>query len=292
LLNDCRDGFKGLIGDSELVLRGIGVPKQFLVYGIPGINAAAVELIENDDGRLGALLISVEAQRLLDAYRLAQTVFNKICMICAVRFGIPLRQSGLQVTRTDSDMSKAEWVRLVPTGYPNAPADVHVNVSPEVAHFFASYTEGIRSNSPFYSLLCFFTLTEFLTSKLQGRFRRYAAKLGTAYIDLKGQLSKEDVRFIGSFLGDITYDELLKQTRDTRDAIAHFITNVEAVVPRPFNVEAEDEVACYRDALKVAAQDLLGKVEANVAAFKARGATDKELKTVIEGTWIADPDAG
>jgi Methylamine utilization protein MauJ len=283
LMNDTRVGFQPMIGDSELKLNNNNTDDELWISGIPGMAPALIELVANGDGRVGAILVSLNAARTIDAYRLAQTVFNRFAVGIAVNYGLVLRHSGMQITRMHESGS-TEWARVIPISYPDVSAKMATKSPRPMAHFYASYAEGLRANSPFYALLCFFTLVEFLTTTLQGRFRRHCSKRPIPYVDLKGTLSATDVRYIGHFLAGTTYDQILKETREVRNGIAHFITNAEKVMPRPFNVEAEDQISFYRDALKVASRRLLSLTEQNILAFVQAGATDDELIKVIEGS--------
>lgn len=269
------------VGDSEMVLTDPALQREFIL-SIPDVDVpvAHLELIENEHGRLGALKVTVvECARTLDAYRVAQTAFNLTAMGIAVRREIPLRKTSMLIARF-KDEKITEFAITVPIGYPQARAEVQLAFPRCILRIYSNYAEGVASNSPFHAFLCFFGLVEFLTRDLQGRLRRFAREEPIDFEELKGTFSAEDVRHIGHFLAGRSYADVLEETRDHRNAIAHFLIGRSS---RPFNVEAVDQIAFYRDALKIAARDLLVKASNNASKFMAKGVQESTLLTVFEG---------
>jgi len=269
------------IGDSEFILRDTGLPREF-VHAVPDIDisAAHVGLIENSDGRLGAIdVLVLDCPRTLDAYRMAQTAFNRLAVDFVLRHGIPLRKTAMLISRTEGS-EVTEFAVIAPLGYPRVPAVMNLAHPLPLARLYANYAEGACANSPFYSFLCFFALVEFLTTDLQGRLRRLNCEVPVDFENLAGTLGQEDVRYVGNFLAGTSYSELLEKTRNQRNAVAHFLVERSS---RPFNVAAEDQIAFYRDALRLAAHALLAKATRDATRFLAAGVPDRMLLSVFEG---------
>src|ERR1700676_4777428 len=123
----------------------------------------------------------------------------------------------------DTGDENAEHAIVSPITYPNIPASIHMAHPLPLARLYSNYVEGLRSSSPFYAFLCFFALTEFLTTTLQGRLRRLAKAKPITYVDLTGALTAEEARYTGRFAAGTTYASILAATRTERIAIAHFL---------------------------------------------------------------------
>lgn len=291
-LGETETGYQALMGDSEIALDGYAeAATDFLVGNLPLAKSAFVQLQRNEHGRVGAILVTVEASRTWDAYLVAQSTFNRIAVAVAVGWCVPLRHDGMQITRFKGDETSPEIdesALVLGTSYPTMPAILTTDFPKVLTHLYASFAEGIRTNSPFYALLCFFTLTEFMTTTLQGRLRRINTTYRIEYVDLKGTVSPENSRHIEHSLIGMSYSDLLVRTRDVRDSIAHFIMDLNNSMPRPFDAVGEDQVYYFRDALKIASRDLLAKLEVNIARFIEAGATDNLLVEVFEGKFPRD----
>jgi hypothetical protein len=273
------------VGDSELVLRGFK-QEPFIPFRIPQVDAtgAVLHLIENAEGRLGALGITVfDADRLLDAYRIGEMAFNLFAVGIAVRREIPLRKVATLIERVERERV-AECAIISPVGYPHARCEVSLAYPSPLLRIFSNYAEAVRSTSPFYSFLCLFAIVEFLTRDLQGRLYRLAHEVGVAFDNFSGALSREDVRFLGYFLSGMSYGRLLERTRSQRNAVAHFLIGQSS---RPFHVEAEGQIALYKDALRIAARDLLVKLNANTRRLLEAGVSERTLLTAFEGKFEA-----
>ncbi len=247
------------------------------------VGAAHIELVENEHGRLGSIIVAIaDCANGFTAHRVAQTVFNSIAVAAGNQYGIPLRWASMLIDRQPLSNTDPVWHEIVsPVGYPDVLAELNLNYPVALARLFSNYVEGLRSNSPFYSFLCFFALTEFMTTTLQGRLRRYNNTRPIDYIDLNGTLTSDDVGRVSPMYVGVTYARLLGINREARNAIAHFLI---VQSPRPFNVAAEDNLSFARDALKVACHKLLCSAEANYHHFASVGASADELLGVFEGT--------
>jgi hypothetical protein len=290
-LDDTRTGLEAMMGDSELQLAGHPeIAREWMLTGIPDIGEAIVELSENKHGRIGSLFVIVNgAKHAHDAYCMAQTVFNRIAVASAIMLGIPLRYDGMQITRFKNGEAgpiATAVARVTAISYANRSAVLVMDCPRVLAPLYTSFSEGLRSNSPFYAFLCFFTLSEFIIGDLQGRLRRLALEYLIDYIDLRGTLSESDSKYVSSLLAGLSYDAILKSGREIRNTVAHLIFEIDKLYVRLFNVQGEDRVSLYRDALKIASRDLLAKVSENVVRFKAAGVTDEILWKVFDGTYF------
>jgi hypothetical protein len=282
------------VGDSELVIRGTKMDLEFDLPAQDPAGALHVDLVENEHGRLGAILLGVaQCANGFAAHRVAHTVFNAIAVAAGVQYGIPLRWASMLIARHDKpDNRSAHFNILFTVGYPDVHANLDLTRPNAISRLRSNYVEGLRSNSPFYAFLCFFSLVEFMTTDLQGRLRKLNKSHPIEYIDLKGSLTEEDVARIAPPWVGKTYAELLQMFRDHRNAIAHFLMEHSH---RPFDVASEDEISWARDALKVVCRKLLTSVESNYDRFVAAGASKNELLRAFEGggeTAYPDPDGG
>jgi len=271
------------VGDSELIIRGTKMDLEFDFPARDPVGGVHVDLLENAHGRLGAILMGIaHCANAFTAHRVAHTVFNSIAVAAGVQYGIPLRWASMLIARHDKpDNQDAHFDILFTVGYPDVHADLDLTRPAVISRLRSNYVEGLRSNSPFYSFLCFYALVKFMTTDLQGRLRSLNKVRPIEYIDLKGSLTEGDVaRVVPPWAGK-TYGELLEMFKNYRIATAHFLMEHSH---RPFNVASEDEVSWARDALKIACRKLLGDVETNYDRFVAAGATEDELIQAFEGT--------
>jgi hypothetical protein len=270
------------VGDSELVIRGTEMDLEFDLPAQDPVGALHVDLIENEQGRLGAILLGIaQCDNGFTAHRAAHTVFNAIAVAAGVQYCVPLRWSSMLIARHDRpENQSAHFNILFTVGYPDVHANLDLTRPRAISRLRSNYVEGLRSNSPFYAFLCFFSLVEFLTTDLQGRLRRLNKIHPIEFIDLKGSLTEEDVARIAPPWVGRTYAELLQMFRSHRNAIAHFLMEHSH---RPFNVASEDEISWARDALKVACRKLLANVETNYDRFVTAGAGKNELLRAFEG---------
>jgi hypothetical protein len=270
------------LGDSELRMEGAAIERSFMLPARDPVGVVHVELLDNAQGRLGSIVIGIDAcPNAFTAYLVSQTVFNTVAVAAGIQCGIPLRWASALIVRHEPFAPRAARQSILAyAGYPEVVANLSFALSPAVSRLQSSYVEGLRSNSPFYSFLCFFALAEYMTGRLQGRLRTCAHGRNIDYDDLKGTLTAESVgRVAPTFIGT-TYDELLKAARPLRNAVAHFIITR---CPRPFNAADEDRASFAREALKVACRALLTKVQANYDRLLGSGMTHDELMGVFEG---------
>jgi hypothetical protein len=151
------------MGDSELLLPE-KEEERALVFRFPEVDAACavLQLLENPDGRLGALGVVVfDTPRLLDAYRTAQMAFNRFAIGVAVRREIPIRKLATLIERIEGD-HVSECAIVSPVGYPLTRCEATLVYPEPLQRLFSNYAEAVRSTSPFYSFLCLFAIVEFV----------------------------------------------------------------------------------------------------------------------------------
>jgi hypothetical protein len=275
-----RDG--GFLGDSELQLDDANIQREFFLPARDPVGLTHVLLVENEHRRLGSIIVAIEqCSDTFVAYRVSQTVFNTVAVAAGMQCNIPLRWNSILLVRETAARAVYHSCEIVaPVGYPTVTANLSFELPAALARLYSNYVEGFRSNSPFYSFLCFYALAEFVTGTLQGRLRRCANERGIEYHDLNGALTEENVGNAAPMYVGMTYAKLLNVTRPLHNAVAHFIVKR---VPRPFNVADEDRAMFARDALKAACRALIGTVEANYTNFVANGMNHDELLRVFEG---------
>ncbi|MDP9024246.1 MAG: hypothetical protein M3N13_02575, partial [Candidatus Eremiobacteraeota bacterium] len=275
-------GEKDFIGDSELILSNSASTAGEVIAGPDGRPIGGGEILANAQGRAGGLRVVVpNAAGMRDAYRVAQSAFNRIAMEVASHLGIPLRRASVLLIRLDE--SQREFAVARPIGYPNVPLQLRPAIPLAMARLYSNYAEALGCNSPFFAFLGFFALVESLNAALRGRLRRFHHFASIRFEEPAESLTANDVKHIGRFMSGTSYDALLSEARPQRIAIAHFLMELSS---RPLNVVAEDRIAFYRDLLKVAARTLLEATEANVTRLVEAGVRERTITTVFEGRFF------
>jgi hypothetical protein len=276
-----------LIGDSEIILDNMA-RREFYLAADPPVGPTYVELCNNEDGRLGAIILYVR-DCLTDwvAFRVAQTVYNRLAVDMGITYKIPLRWACATVIGESTDGAQTGCAVVSHLPYPNVMGSLERQMPRSLGRLYSKFVEGLRTNSPFYSFLCFFALAEFLTRGLQGRLRRFADEQGIPYENLKGVLTEDEVTQVAPQYANKRFSQVLDETRDMRDATAHFFIEPSTTpfnAARPFNVAFEDAAMFAGSALKIICERLLEVAERNYLTFQAHGLGETELFQLFEGT--------
>jgi hypothetical protein len=269
------------IDDPEAYLRGdsnytIGDNPE-LVFGIDG-KQYTVLFHKNAEDRLTAFQVSdFSAVNIGAAHNTSRSIFNMFSAWLGVYFHITLREGAAITFNKD----RRETTVTFRTPYGTLPVgEILMKPFPVLWPFASLYSEGVRSNSRFYSFLCYFKLVHMFQEKIQPGLRKLVAAQNIPIEDLNGIIPSHPFRFIAPNQVGRKFNVIRKEYQsEFRNAIAHFDLGT---APRPFNPPDEDRIEIAEHVIRFIAYDLFGRLVRNLNTLQKAGVAYSTISAVFD----------
>jgi hypothetical protein len=248
----------------------------------------SVTVHENEHGRAAALTWSpFQANGLAAAIRLVNEMLQRLALLYPATTGVPLLWDTVVVESADEPISRAVTVHA---GYPvvNLPNGFEFGGrSLGIMDYLGPHlVEGLRSQSPFWRVICYYKVSRFYYTGLRKKFERlrYLNDLPNTEHRVLPASAPFDV--IAADLAGKRYTEIVDKLRaEYRNTFAHFSTD-EAMTP--LNAQDEERAARASAVLKRIALDAVTDARADIAALSAAGVTLEEINQQIAAVDTAE----
>jgi hypothetical protein len=145
----------------------------------------------------------------------------------------------------------------------------------------APYADAVNSNSPYYSFLIFFALLDFMVNSWVGAIRQAYESRQMIAPKRSFIVKFDEIYELAPWYFGKSYHDILRDLRHLRNAAGgpHFDF---AIGPRVLTVRADDEIACYRDVLRLIVKDMLRDARSDVQAILDTGIEEDTLAEELQ----------
>ncbi len=279
MLNDARQYSNG---DSQF---HNDEPTLEFAVEIEGMPLVAFNRIANASGRLAAFHCpSILAKSRDEAIAIAMQVYTKMAAQITVIRHVPLTFSGALAITKD----RTRWIALCRIGFPDRDLDIKTVPlhNPAAQMFSYFYAEGLLSPSPFYALLSFNKVTEFITKNRQ-KFRAELQAKGLPTQDTKRTIPADPFQqLLPEFVG-LSFAAAADRLRGSyQNYVKHIIAD-DDYFPNTF--DGDEHMKCSAAVARFVAHGMLQDFEADVATLMANGFTRQNFADMVGAKYTSEP---
>jgi hypothetical protein len=231
----------------------------------------------NSDGRVAAIEVSpIAALDLNAALSLGMRVYYTIAVMITAQTQVPINHAAVLTTA-----ASGEWLATLRTESPVVDINpLAFDTNPALRLFMPVYLDGLRSDSPYYALLSFFKIGEFL-----GREHGYKIRAACLARSLTSQSAKHTIpadpfRLIApEYVGRKNLDVLEEIEHRYRNNIGHLNAN-DKYMPSTF--AGEEKVRAMAVVARYIASHLVSDALTDIGRLLAAGMTMPELGALFD----------
>jgi len=235
----------------------------------------------NSEGRLSAIEVTpIDAADFHSALATGMRVYYAIAVMITAQTQVPINHSAVLTLA-----SSGEWLATLRTESPVVDINPHAfDTNPALRLFMPVYLEGLRSDSPYYALLSFFKIGEFLGREHGYKIRAACAARGIVSQSAKHTIPADPFRaFAPEYVGRKNLDVLDELEHDYRNNIGHLNAN-DKYLPSTF--AGEEKVRAMAVVARYIASNLVTDAVSDIGRLLTAGMQLAELGAMFDLTTV------